>query len=161
RGDGADSRQATRAAHAVADDRAVAGARAVKKRVIITGDDFELALAINEAIEDAHRSGVLTTTSLLIGARHASDAIERARNNRGLRVDLHLALCKGWPILPPEQIPDLVDADDSFPPPVRAFVRLLLGGARVRRQLEAEIRAQLAAFFDTGLELDHLNGHNN
>ena len=67
------------------------------KQVIITGDDFGLALPVNEAIEIAYREGVLTTTSLLVGEAAADDAIRRAIRNPGLRVGLHLAVCDGLP----------------------------------------------------------------
>jgi predicted glycoside hydrolase/deacetylase ChbG (UPF0249 family) len=68
------------------------GARS-SKRVIITGDDFGLALPVNEAIELAFREGVLTTTSLLVGEAAAGDAVLRARRNPALCVGLHLAVC--------------------------------------------------------------------
>jgi predicted glycoside hydrolase/deacetylase ChbG (UPF0249 family) len=37
------------------------------KKLIITGDDFGFSLAVNEAIEEAHRCGVLSTASLMVG----------------------------------------------------------------------------------------------
>lgn len=64
------------------------------KRLIITGDDFGLAVPVNEAIEESYQRGVLTATSLLVGATSAADAIARARRNPGLRVGLHLAVCE-------------------------------------------------------------------
>ena len=133
------------------------------KRVIITGDDFGLALPVNEAIEIACREGVLTTTSLLVGESAASDAIARARRNPSLRVGLHLAVCDGKPTLPSVQIPLLVNARSELRHPVLALFRFLLFAWRpaLRRQLEAEIRAQFEAFRRTGLTLDHVNGHNN
>ena len=35
------------------------------RRVIVTADDFGLAIPVNEAVERAHREGVLTTASLV------------------------------------------------------------------------------------------------
>jgi len=135
----------------------------LRKQLIITGDDFGLAPEVNEAIELSHRDGVLTTTSLLVGARSAADAAMRARNNPDLRVGLHLALCEGTPCLPAAEVPLLTNARGELLHPVLAlFWFLLLGpSARFRRQLEAEIRAQFAAFEAFGLPLDHVNGHNN
>lgn len=130
------------------------------KRVIITGDDFGLAEPVNEAVERAHREGVLTTTSLLIGSARAPDAISRARRNPALSVGLHLAVCEGIPILPREQIPDLVDGRGELLGPIRAALTFFLL-PRSKAQLEREIRAQFAAFEATGLALDHVNGHNN
>ncbi|WP_447973182.1 hopanoid biosynthesis-associated protein HpnK [Nitrospira sp. Kam-Ns4a] len=130
------------------------------RRIIVTGDDFGLARPVNEAIEEAHRRGILTAASLMVGAPAAEDAVERAKQLPTLKVGLHLVLVEGRPVLPPEAVPDLVDASGEF------STRLVAAGVRfvvrpgVRRQLEAEIRAQFEAFRRTGLDLDHVNAHN-
>jgi hopanoid biosynthesis associated protein HpnK len=131
----------------------------VSKSLIITGDDFGLAVPVNEAIEQAYRAGVLTTTSLLVGERAAADAVERAHRNPGLRVGLHIAVCEGRPVLAPSEIPDLVNARGELRHPLAAAIGFFLRPG-VRRQLEAEMRAQFEAFAATGLQLDHVNGHN-
>jgi hopanoid biosynthesis associated protein HpnK len=130
------------------------------KRLIVTGDDFGLAESINAGIEEAHRQGILTAASLMVGAAAAADAAERARRLPSLRVGLHVVLVEGRPVLPPAAVPDLVDERGEF------SSRLVRAGfayffrPRVRRQLAAEIRAQFAAFRATGLPLDHVNAHN-
>ena len=129
------------------------------KRVIITGDDFGLAVPVNEAIEIAHRDGILSTASLMVGAEATADAVERARRNPALRVGLHVVLIEGRPVLAPERVPDLVDQNGEF------YRDLVASGLRfffrptVRRQLGAEIMAQFEAFQTTGLRLDHVNAH--
>ncbi len=128
--------------------------------MILTGDDFGLALPVNEAIVEAHCKGALTTASLMPGAKFAQDAVERARQCPSLKVGLHLVLVEGRPILSPWEIPDLLDSRGAF------LDHLALAGFRffflpgVRRQLEAEIRAQFEAFQKTELALDHVNAHN-
>jgi hopanoid biosynthesis associated protein HpnK len=130
------------------------------KKVIVTGDDFGLAVPVNEAIAEAHEKGILTTASLMVGGEAAADAVRRAQQLPSLKVGLHLVLVEGQPILPPERIPDLVDNQGQFQS------RLFHAGVNyffrpgIRRQLESEIRAQFAAFRDTGLPLDHVNAHN-
>ncbi len=130
------------------------------KAIIITGDDFGLAVPVNEAIIQAHREGVLTTASLMMGSAHTHDAVERARQNPSLKVGLHLVLVEGRPVLPPGTIPDLVDATGAFSGDlVRTGFRYFFRPG-VTEQLEAEVRAQFRAFCDTGLILDHANAHN-
>jgi hopanoid biosynthesis associated protein HpnK len=130
------------------------------RQLIVTGDDFGLAQPVNEAIEYAHRHGILTSASLMVGAPAAEDAIERARRLPTLKVGLHLVLVEGKPVLDPSVIPDLVDPNGMF------STRLIGAGLKfffhpsARRQLELEIRAQFQAFTQSGLPLDHVNGHN-
>ena len=134
-----------------------------ERRLVITGDDFGLALPFNEAIELAQREGVLTTASLMLGEAATADAVARARRNPELRVGLHLALCEARPVSAPEQIRSLVNASGAFYAPVVAIVRfcLLAPSGRFRRELEAEVRAQFRAFAASGLDCDHVSGHNN
>jgi hopanoid biosynthesis associated protein HpnK len=130
------------------------------KRLIVTGDDFGLSLPVNEAIEEAHRRGILTATCLMVGAPAAADAIKRARRLPDLGVGLHLVVVRGRPVMPAAAVPDLVDGEGRFDANlVRAGFRYFFL-PRVRRQLASEIRAQFAAFRRTGLPLDHVNAHN-
>lgn len=131
----------------------------VPKRLIVTADDFGLAVPVNEAVELGHVHGILTSASLMVTAPAAADAVERARRLPRLAVGLHLVLMDGRPALPPEQISDLIGADGRFArDPVRLGARIYLS-SRAQAQVEAEIRAQLAAFQRTGLRLDHVDGH--
>jgi chitin disaccharide deacetylase len=130
------------------------------KRIIITGDDFGLAVPVNEAIVEAHRTGILTTASLMVGAEACRDAVERARKHPSLRVGLHLTLVEGKSVLNPQEIPDMVDFRGEFPTHLaRAGFRFFFRPG-IRKQLEAEIRAQFEAFHKTGFALDHVNAHN-
>ncbi len=110
-------------------------------------------------MELAHREGVLTSASLMVGEAAAADAVDRARRLPDLKVGLHVALADATPVLPPDRISMLVDRTGRFPK------NMLLAGFRfyfrrdVRNQLAAEIRAQFEAFAATGLPLDHVNGH--
>ncbi len=78
---------------------------------------------------------------------------------RQLRVGLHLVLADGRSVLPREQIPDLVDAQSRFGDGMWSDGVRYFALPSLRRQLEAEIRAQFAAFARTGLVLDHVNAH--
>jgi chitin disaccharide deacetylase len=131
----------------------------MQKFLIVTADDFGLHDAVNEAVEQASRAGVLTAASLMVAAPAAADAIRRAHKLPHLRIGLHLVLADGRPMLAPDLIPGLADHAG------RLNSRMFVNGVRffalpgVRRQLEAEIHAQFAAFARTGLALDHVNVH--
>jgi hopanoid biosynthesis associated protein HpnK len=127
------------------------------RQVIVTADDFGLAVPVNEAVERAHREGVLTAASLMVAEPAAADAVRRAEAMPKLGVGLHVVVVDGRPMLPPERIPDLVGPDGLLRADLaRAGVRYFFAPG-IRRQLEAEIRAQFAAFAATGLRFDHIN----
>jgi hopanoid biosynthesis associated protein HpnK len=127
--------------------------------LIVTADDFGLHEALNEAVQQATDGGVLSAASLMMAAPATADAVCRARHLPQLRVGLHLVLADGCAVLPATLLPDLLDAQGRFGTRMfSAAVRYFLL-PRARRQLEAEIRAQFAAFARTGLSLDHVNAH--
>lgn len=130
------------------------------KRVIVTADDFGLSPEVNEAVRLASRDGVLTSASLMVGAPAAAEAAALARTLPGLKVGLHLTLAEGRPVLPAREVPDLVDGSGRFRPGLVGHGARIFFSPRARRQAVAECRAQVEAFTKTGLELDHLNGHN-
>lgn len=95
----------------------------------------------------------------MVGAPAAADAVKRARALPSLRVGLHVVLVNGDPILPPAQIPALVDASGRLPNALAGLSIRSAMNASVRRQMSAEIAAQFDAFRATGLPLDHVNTH--
>ena len=129
------------------------------RQLVVTADDFGFAPEVNDAVETAHRGGILTATSLMVAGTAVADAVERARRLPDLKVGLHLVLVEGCPVLPPDEIPDLVAPGGAFR---RDMVRMsfeMASRPRVRHQIEAEITAQFEAFAWTGLPLDHVNAH--
>lgn len=134
------------------------------RRLIVSADDFGAAPEVNQAVEQAHRHGVLTNASLMVTGAAAAEAIETARRLPALGTGLHLVLVQGRPAAPRERIGRLVRGDGHF---VDAPV---LGGLRyawmslARRgtdQLRHEITAQLDAFARSGLRPSHVDGHLN
>jgi chitin disaccharide deacetylase len=130
------------------------------KKLIVTADDFGASIEVNEAVEDAHRRGILTAASLMIGEPFAADAVDRARRMPELGVGLHVALSRARPVSPPDRIPDLVDRDGVMRPNLVGAGFRFFFLPSVRRQLETEITAQFEAFAETDLRLDHVDAHN-
>jgi len=129
------------------------------RRVVFTADDFGFSQSVNEAVEQAHRTGTLHAASLMVAGAAATDAVRRARLLPNLRVGLHLVVIEGPAVLPPSEIPDLVDAQGQFPSNQLGLGFNYFARPKVRRQLAAEIREQFAAFAATGLALSHADAH--
>jgi hopanoid biosynthesis associated protein HpnK len=129
------------------------------KRLIFTADDLGLAPETNEAIERAHREGVLTAASLMVGEAGFEEGVRVARANPGLAVGLHLTLTDGVPVLPAAQIPGLTQKNGRFRDDMAALGLLLALSPVARAELAAEVAAQVGRFMATGLGCDHVNAH--
>lgn len=128
-------------------------------RLVINADDFGRSPGANQAVRALHEEGVVTSTSLMVGAPAAADAVECARSRPGLAVGLHLTLVCGRPVLPPSEIPHLVGRDGEFMNNhVRAGILCTLHPAW-RRELRRELEAQFAAFDALALGWSHVDTH--
>jgi hopanoid biosynthesis associated protein HpnK len=137
----------------------VVDAHAPTRRLVVNADDFGRSASINQAVVLAHREGILTTASLMVNEPGFEDAVALARQHPALGVGLHLTLLMGRSALPEEQLPGLVDEQGRFSnEPVRTGMRYFFR-RELREPLRAEIHAQFARFHETGLPLDHVNGH--
>jgi hopanoid biosynthesis associated protein HpnK len=129
------------------------------KSLIVTADDFGMTVPVNEGIEASHKNGILSATSLMTGGEAFDDAVDRSRHLPKLGIGLHIHLVDSRPVLPPDQIPDLVGPDGNFSNNPELFGFKLFFSPEMRRQADAEIAAQFECFQKTGLVMDHVNGH--
>lgn len=127
--------------------------------LIINGDDFGYSDAVNRAIIQAHREGVLTSASLMVNETAADEAVELAKANPSLAVGLHLVLVLGRAALPHSEIPHITDAKGRFTnSSFNAGINYYFNPS-ARRELRQEMRAQFERFVVTGLRFSHVDGH--
>lgn len=131
------------------------------KRLIITSDDFGLSSGVNRAVEQAWQDGILTGASLMAGGGAFDEAVAIALRNPALQVGLHLTLLQGQSVLPPGELPGLVDSSGSFSDnPVLSGIRYFFDRG-LYSQLKREIEAQIVRVVDAGIALSHVDGHLN
>ena len=129
-------------------------------RLIVNADDFGLTSGVNRAIGELHRSGVLTSTTLMSRAVATEEAIDVARATSTLDVGCHVVLDDGEPTLPPDKIPSLVDRQSgSFPSTLSPFLVRLFTGRLSAAEVEAETRAQIEFLQNKGVRLTHIDTH--
>jgi hopanoid biosynthesis associated protein HpnK len=127
--------------------------------LIINGDDFGHSEAVNRAIIQAHREGVLTSASLMVNERAVDQAVGLAKQNPNLAVGLHLVLVLGRAALPHSEIPRITNPQGNFTnSPFRAGIQYYFNQA-ARLELRREMRAQFERFVATGLPFSHVDGH--
>jgi chitin disaccharide deacetylase len=129
-------------------------------RLIINADDFGLTSGVNRAIVELHQAGVLTSTTLMARAGATPEAIGLALATPTLGVGCHVVLVDGLPVLPPGDVPSLVDPRTGcFPVSLGAFLARLFTGRVRAAEIEAEAAAQIALLQDAGLRLTHIDTH--
>lgn len=128
------------------------------KRLIVNADDFGLTSGVNRAVIEAHQAGALTSATLMVSGRAASEAVRLAHENPGLGVGLHVNLTSDDPVLPPGKVSSLVGSDGRFSGIEKMLLRLTLGQAR-SREIEAEIVAQIERCRELGVEPTHVDSH--
>jgi chitin disaccharide deacetylase len=112
------------------------------RHLIVNADDFGMSRGITDGILLAHSHGFLTSTSLMTNMPSAGYAVAQLAHVPALGVGVHLNICDGRPILPPTEVPTLVDANGDFHP-AHVMVRKLWRWQVSERELEAEFRAQI------------------
>lgn len=128
-------------------------------RLIVNADDFGVSPGVNEAVVRLHDEGIVTSTSLMVGEPAAAEAAALARERPRLAVGLHAVLVYGRPVLPPEQVPHLVEGKDGFPRDCVGPGLRFTFSRQARVEMRAELTAQFLAFRATGLPLSHVDGH--
>jgi hopanoid biosynthesis associated protein HpnK len=131
-----------------------------RRRLLVTGDDLGRSAAVNSAVARCHRDGILTSASLMVAEPAAAEAVALVRELPELGTGLHLVLCDGAAASPARAIPDLATASGRLPAtPLRAGLSAWFRRRLLRTQLEREIRTQFELYLETGLSLDHVDGH--
>jgi hopanoid biosynthesis associated protein HpnK len=131
--------------------------RLPEKRLVVTADDFGMSVEVNEAVEEAHREGILTCASLAVTGAAVDDALRRARSLPDLGVGLHLALYGAEAASPGPSLlsPDGRNLGEGS---IRTGAAIMLSNS-TRAAARREIAAQFDAYRRTGLRLGHLDGH--
>jgi hopanoid biosynthesis associated protein HpnK len=131
----------------------------VVKKIIINADDFGWSEGINQAIEQAHTEGVLTSATIMPNMPAAEQAVEIAKKLPNLGVGVHLNLMEAGPLSQDECIKALLDEEGAFGfTPGRLAVKSTLN-KEVRLAIKTELAAQIKWVIDKGIKPTHLDSH--
>lgn len=128
------------------------------QKLIVTADDYGMSKGVNEAIDAGIACGLITSTNVMTNMDYYEEA-KKLRDTKA-SVGLHWTISAGKPVLPPEEIPTLVDCNGNFfsYPIFRSRYRknLISDGDIVK-----ELKAQYNRFVDICGEPDYWNTHQN
>ena len=130
--------------------------------LIINADDFGMCHAINEAVFQALKKGVLRSTTLMVPCPWALHAMHFLADHPEISFGVHLTVLSDWidyrwgPVTPREKAPSLINKAGYF----YNFEQMPEFLAQVRLdELEMEFRAQIEAVLAAGLKPTHLDWH--
>ena len=129
------------------------------KNLIVNADDLGWTQGVNRGIAEAHRNGIVTSSSILANGKAFVGAVDLVRAVPGLGVGVHLNLSDGAPVAAPEQVKHLVNAAGMLKGgPENLLVRLARRGLALD-EVEQEWDAQIRKVRGAGIQPTHLDGH--
>ena len=129
------------------------------KNLIVNADDLGWTEGVNRGIAEAHRQGLVTSTSLLANGSAFESALCVTRSNPALGVGVHLNLSDGLPTALPHEVPDLLNESGCFEAgPESLLLRIASRSLRLE-EVEREWDAQITKVRCSGIQPSHLDGH--
>lgn len=129
------------------------------KRLIVNADDFGLSRSVNEAVFQAHKNGILTSTTIMMNMPAADDAVKIAQSLPKLGVGVHLNLSKGKRLSKDRCTEYLVDDNGEFKySPVRLAAMSMVFHS-VRKAIRTELAEQIQKLINSGIIPTHLDSH--
>lgn len=130
--------------------------------LVVNADDYGLTEGVSRAILHAHRDGIITSTSVLALAPAFAASVRWLADAPELGTGAHLAAVgEDPPLLSAREVPTLVDRRGRLWSSWRVFLPLAAGGRIDPDDLRREFDAQIEAIIGAGVEIDHLDTHQN
>jgi predicted glycoside hydrolase/deacetylase ChbG (UPF0249 family) len=129
------------------------------KNLIVNADDLGWTEGVNRGIAEAHRRGLVTSTSLLANGRAFGSALGVARANPELGVGVHLNLSDGPPTAKVQEVQGLVNEAGELEASPENLLLRIAGRSLALEEVEREWNAQIQKVRDSGIAPTHLDGH--
>jgi predicted glycoside hydrolase/deacetylase ChbG (UPF0249 family) len=129
------------------------------KQLIVNADDFGLTENVNRGILDAHREGIVTSTTLLANGMAFEGAAAASKRFHRLGIGVHLNLTEGMPVADACHIRTLVGRGGRLHlTPARLWAGIATGQVSLS-DIEFELRAQIKKVIRAGIRPTHFDGH--
>jgi hopanoid biosynthesis associated protein HpnK len=129
------------------------------KNLIVNADDLGWTEGINRGIAEAHRKGLVTSTSLLANGRAFESALNVHRSNPELGVGVHLNLSDGPPTAKVEEVPGLLNESGNLEGGPESFLLRIASRSLRFDEVEREWDAQIEKVRAAGIQPTHVDGH--
>ena len=130
------------------------------RRLIVNADDFGFTAGVNRAIVEAHKRGIVTSSTLMANGRAFDDAVRLAKTVPLLSVGCHVVLIDGEPVLGADKLTSLSSTRSScFRDGLKSFATRALAGRLDADEIEAEVGAQIRKLTSAGVSVSHVDTH--
>ena len=129
------------------------------KNLIVNADDLGWTEGVNRGIVEAHRKGLVTSTSLLANGRAFESALAAAESNPQLGIGVHLNLSDGPPSAPADEVRGLLNEAGELEEGPESLLLRIASRSLALEEVEREWDAQIRKVRATGVEPTHLDGH--
>ena len=129
------------------------------RNLIVNADDLGWTQGVNRGIAEAHRNGIVTSTSLLANGCAFEEGVQSALQSPRLGVGVHLNLSDGKPLAPARQVKSLLDENGNFSGGPETLLFRLAAKSLDAREVELEWNAQIEKVRAAGIRPTHLDGH--
>ena len=129
------------------------------KNLIVNADDLGWTEGVNRGIAEAHRRGLVTSTSLLANGTAFESALQVARANPELGVGVHLNLSDGPPTSPADAVRGLLNSAGNLEGGPESLLLRIAARSLPAEEVEREWDAQIRKVREAGIEPTHLDGH--
>lgn len=128
-----------------------------RKLVIINADDFGFSPGVTEGILQAHRGGIVTSTTITINMPAAEESLSRLAEASRLGIGVHLNVTQGPPLSADGGA--LAGRDGLMNRTAAQLFRAILLAPRLLDAVEAECDAQVRRLIAGGRQPTHLDSH--
>ncbi len=129
------------------------------KSLIVNADDLGWTDGVNRGIAEAHRTGLVMSTSLLANGIAFNGGVRVAESNPDLGVGVHLNLSDGPPTAAPAEVKSLLNEKDELEGGPESILLQIAKRKLQIAEVEQEWDAQIQKIRNAGIEPTHLDGH--
>jgi predicted glycoside hydrolase/deacetylase ChbG (UPF0249 family) len=129
------------------------------RNLIVNADDLGWTEGVNRGIADAHRRGLVTSTSLLANGRAFEGGVAVAMSNANLGVGVHLNLSDGLPTADPDSVRTLLNSAGELEGGPETLLLKIAKRSLRNEEVEQEWGAQILKIRSAGVHPTHLDGH--
>ena len=122
-------------------------------KLIVNGDDYGYCESVNQGIIDAHKNGIVTSTTIMAGMGGFDHGVKLLKETKTLPAGVHMTLSCGRPLLTGHKT--IVDENGNF------FKRLTpdVLAKFDTQEIYDEFVAQIEKVKNAGIEITHLDSH--